>query len=396
MSHHAFRTIGKSRVFWKSLRSMTRSRRFFPLCESKSMHLDTVNLQLFFESLFMGDATEIEHDEVIWNCTIELVERIEKFLEDYRQEPKEPVPEHIAETAATLCYLRPLCREIAVAFDPSCPQIHLRPKNKLFRSKKQAVNSLCWPQIVDDIDLTLHNFNHRNCPQVPEYQTQAEKPVSKPPVAEDPEGIQRGLDRLQDSSTKSNSATGTSALQKLYDKLLAIQPFQEGVVIPDSTQLKSNDKVIFRIGEKQCSGRIGKIEDQLRTVHLTYSRLPSYFDEYRPVNSVISEHASPGSPLRKKQIVTSAVGGKGKVSTVEMHGVIFWERFIRPNIAIELALLLSSLSWPQSSPSKLQHFTWCDSAWMPNLPNSNGGFAETQLLAKKTNMSLIVYCSDIM
>mmetsp|Transcript_33421 Transcript_33421/g.80909 ORF Transcript_33421/g.80909 Transcript_33421/m.80909 type:complete len:750 (-) Transcript_33421:94-2343(-) len=311
----AWKTVVKpGELLWMPAGTLHQCRNVTPCLSYHTFHLDTINLKLFFESLFMGDATEIEHDEVIWNCTIELIERIEKFLEDYRHQPTEPVPEHIAETASTLWHLRPLCREIAVAFDPSCKQIHMRPNNKLFRSK-HAINSRCWPQIVDDIDLTLHSFNHRNCPQVPEYQTRAEKSVPKPRVAaEDPEAIQRGLDRLQDSSstTKEDSATGRSALQKLYDKLSAIQPFQEGVVIPDSTQLKSNDKVIFRIGEKQCSGRIVKIEDQLRAVHMTYSRLPSYFDEYRPVESVVSEHASSTDSPRKKQIVSSAIGGKGK------------------------------------------------------------------------------------
>ena len=83
-------------------------------------------------------------------------------------------------------------------------------------------------------------------------------------------------------------------------------------MISDSIQLKSNDVVIFRIGEKQCTGRIVRIEDQLRTVYLAYSRLPAYYHEYVPVDSVASEHSA--TPLRKKQMVASAIGGKGKVS----------------------------------------------------------------------------------
>lgn len=281
-------------------------------------HLDTTNLPLFFNSLFIGDAPEIEHDEVIWNCTIALIERMETFLRDYRrQTPMEPVPEHIAETASTLCYLRPFCREVSIAFDPSCNQIHYRPSNPVFRSN-QAFNAECWAQLVRDIDHILHDFNYRTSDEVPSYESQAEKSIPKPPVMDDPKEIQRGLDRLQDSSsstTKEGSVAGTSALQKLYDKLSAIQPFQEGVVIPDSIQLKSNDKIIFRIGEKQCSGCIVKIEDQLRAVHLAYSRLPSYYDEYMPVDAVVSaEDSVTSSPLRKKQkMVSSAIGGKGKV-----------------------------------------------------------------------------------
>ena len=287
------------------------------------MHLDTINLQLFFRSLFVGDATEIQHDEVIWNCTSELINRVENFLLVYRQQPQEPVPKQVAESATTLSYLRPFCREISLTFDDSCNQIHVVPENDIFLGRsaafklKRATNAQAWARIVDDIDLTLHDFNHRTWEAVPQYEGQIrpEKTGAQQSAKESREEIQRGLDQLEASSStnKDDRTTGTSALQKLYDSLPAIQPFQEGVVISDSIQLKQNDKVVFRIGEKQCTGRIAKTRDQFRTVHLAYSRLPSYYDEYVPEENVTDGRSLAGAKLHKKQVVFSAIGGKGKV-----------------------------------------------------------------------------------
>jgi hypothetical protein len=110
----------------------------------------------------VGDAPEIEHDEIIWNCSVEMIQRVEKFIAVYRVTGEKTVPDKIVKTVETLRHLRPVCREIANKFDLFGRQSLIQPKNPIFLRKSRDGASHYWPRIVQDIDLTLHAFNFRN------------------------------------------------------------------------------------------------------------------------------------------------------------------------------------------------------------------------------------------
>jgi hypothetical protein len=272
-------------------------------------------LQPFLKSMLEGDAPEIDHDDVIWNCTIEFIERVERYIEKYRTMPEEPVPEKIIKTVKTLRQLRPVCREIANSFDFYGRQTLIRPKNPIFLKKLQDAASHYWSQIVQDIDLTLHEFNHRHLQKGPKF-CQHTVNVLENSTEANPETIAKSLAELEDTTSKKNStaSSDTKGLERVIQKLSPLQPFQEDVVIPDSVELQVGDEVLFRLCGKQGGGRIIKIVEQMKAVYVTYNELPSCFDEYQPKDKVQTDNIGDiGSRQTQKQTGICSVGGKGKV-----------------------------------------------------------------------------------
>ena len=56
-------------------------RNITPCLSYSRFHLDTVNLYPFVQSLVNGDAPEINHEEVIWNLTSELIDRVDRVFD---------------------------------------------------------------------------------------------------------------------------------------------------------------------------------------------------------------------------------------------------------------------------------------------------------------------------
>ena len=52
-----------------------------PCLSYSRFHLDTVNLLPFLQSLLDGDAPELEHDEILWNCTSELIRTVDAAVD---------------------------------------------------------------------------------------------------------------------------------------------------------------------------------------------------------------------------------------------------------------------------------------------------------------------------
>jgi len=110
--------------------------------------LDTVNLLPFYKSFQNGDAKEIQHEEILWNCAIELVKKVDKYTDDYQQCLREgstcpTLEEDIIRGVETLQSLRHFFRDIA--------------------KKGEKV----YTTIVEDIDDTLHTFQYRSIVKIP-------------------------------------------------------------------------------------------------------------------------------------------------------------------------------------------------------------------------------------
>lgn len=292
-------------------------------------HLDAINLQPFLTSMLEGDAPEIDHDDVIWNCTSELIERVERYVEGYRSIPQEPVPTKIIKTVRSLQQLRPVCREIANSFDLYTRQTLIRPKNPIFLRKSEDAVSHCWPHIVKDIDLTLHDFNNRHLQMQPKF-TQCTARVLENSVGANSDAVAKAIAELEDSMSKDNVSLRSApsqprGLERVVEKLPPLQPFQEDLVICDSMQLQVGDEVVFRFCGKQCCGRIVNIAKQMKAAYVSYNELPPCYNEYQPIVNVQSETAGGACRGRKKcQKVSCSVGGKGSVRlTCYDHALLY-------------------------------------------------------------------------
>ncbi len=110
--------------------------------------LDTVNLFPFYRSFQNGDAKEIPHEEILWNCAIELVKKIDSYTDEFQKCLKEgtacpTLKDDILSGVETLQSLRHFFRDIA-------------------RKGAEA-----YVKIVEDIDDTLHTFEYRTILKIP-------------------------------------------------------------------------------------------------------------------------------------------------------------------------------------------------------------------------------------
>lgn len=90
-----------------------------PCLSYSRFHLDTVNLLPFVQSLVNGDAPEIDHEEVLWNLTSELIKKLDTVFDQVQKRVKagldegDIINEEVVEMVNTLRTLRHFIREVA-------------------------------------------------------------------------------------------------------------------------------------------------------------------------------------------------------------------------------------------------------------------------------------------
>ena len=78
-----------------------------------------MNLLPFVQSLINGDAPEIDHEEVLWNLTSEIIKRVDGVFDEVQSRVKAGLDEgdlisgDVVETVNTLRTLRHFARELA-------------------------------------------------------------------------------------------------------------------------------------------------------------------------------------------------------------------------------------------------------------------------------------------
>ena len=167
-----------------------------PCLSYSRFHLDCVNLRAFLNSYFDGDAPEMEHDEVLWNCAHSLMEVIDAATDEARKdlgarrddesgnyyEKKEvggPVTiekgnlnPSLTRAVNTLRCLRHAAREFSRKLE-----LRATVKGRDFARASSDDNSISkddntpkkWRQLVDDCDVCLHEFRYRYSREVPDY-----------------------------------------------------------------------------------------------------------------------------------------------------------------------------------------------------------------------------------
>jgi hypothetical protein len=119
-----------------------------PCLSYSRFHLDTVNLLPFAQSLVNGDAPEIDHEEILWNLTSELISKVDKAFDatqsrvKQRLDTDEDLSDDVVETVNILRMLRHFVREVARRHE-------IRQQLKGGDSKSDH----CFSTLVDDVDM---------------------------------------------------------------------------------------------------------------------------------------------------------------------------------------------------------------------------------------------------
>jgi hypothetical protein len=335
---------------------------FFRLRWYKRFHLDMINIRAFLESMLAGDAPEVVHDDVIWNATTEMMDRVDKYVTlvrgggDMATNNNSQVPNYddndIQKTIHTLQHLRLVCQEVAIQLERNKRNPKTKKNNK-FLEKANDGEAHYWPRMVQDVDNTIHDFTHRHEKDPPKFKIRrlvvranGDDDDSSSSSDDDDDNDnsvpkERKLQKTDTAKKKKNTKQRqdkvviTSDLGRLktsFQELPQLQPFQEDLVIADSCSVKVEDKILVRLANNhQAEGSILTISEQIRSFYVHYEDLPTYFDEYQPVDCTTQNMDIPGpcepsssshdvtdesgdGSSRTVQTVYCRLGGEGEVS----------------------------------------------------------------------------------
>lgn len=310
-----------------------------------------------------GDAVELEHSEVIWNTCHELMARVDDFVEEHRAKKKCWIAapqnddcskviadnQRMTKTVDDLRLFRAACLDIFRSFFSQ--ETRNLPKYR----------SADWESLAFEIDRTLHGFSHRDILKVPRYRPQSLK--LRTDGNEAMRRIINGLKKDIEYKGKWKFNKIFEERQSAMDALPCLCAEDTDMVIPDNVTLRDGDVVSLRLNDRLAKGQLMRVRHQMKAVFLTYSDLPSSFDEYKPLSDVRGKAGAPKSAIptalkpaldvnnARESVRCIPSDTDGKVS-------LLWPLFV--DVALDLFLssqrFLSHISFGQlpSCPQKTQ------------------------------------------
>jgi len=159
-----------------------------PCLSYSRFHLDTINLPAFIRSFFDNDAPEIQHDEILWNATYEMIQQVDSITDDAQDALKvrERIPKLGVEKTNVVKSLRNLRHAVRDVARRMALRVAVKGVNSSFlslpsvsKSSRKATNNgghnkrtgggrsqeeqdlHDWNTMVDDVDFSLHEFRFR-------------------------------------------------------------------------------------------------------------------------------------------------------------------------------------------------------------------------------------------
>lgn len=221
-----------------------------PCLSYHRFHLDTVNLKAFLESYFDEDSKEIDHLDIIWNSAYELHVRIEEYTNQMRKEWKEcgriatTVPPEIQHDVETLRSLRHISREVEMRL-----------------KRKGDPDEEAWTNMVEDIDVTLHNVQYRYHERLPRYKRASSR-------------------RKKDRVTNFEKLKETKS--KYEKQCTSLSKEEKNSVIPDSVPIAIGDEIVVKLHDVKVTGHVVEIQEQLYAAYLDYDEFDQNDSGYAP------------------------------------------------------------------------------------------------------------------
>ena len=318
-----------------------------PCLSYSRFHLDEVNLPAFLQSLFDGDATELLHDEVIWNAVEALMKKVDKVTDAGQDQVKKtliggnkPVPlssedmrvsEDISKAINALRSLRHVAREIARKLDLRetvkgvCANDMPGPSSG---SSKIEGGKETWFAMVEDIDYCSHEFRYRFSKEVPPLsfsRPRGKKRFALPSTLmkckrDDAANITvyNGYQRVENNADGSPILAFSTDIERGYillSKAPAPMPEEERLQLNKKiANISISETIMVKLKNKMCDATVMEIRKHENAAFISYESYPGLYDEYLPAHllreAIGGKAEVPLSELKPGKVVICLVGDK--------------------------------------------------------------------------------------
>jgi len=265
-----------------------------PCLSYSRFHLDTLNLLPFVESMVNGDAPEIDQEEVLWNLTSALIIKIDSVFDEVQSRVKMGlgeeglITEDVIETVNILRTLRHFIREIGRRHEI---KMIVKGGDANVQSGKADHN---FEMLVDDIDMSLHEFRYRQSKIVPTFKPRRGRAL-KGTLSGHSSG-RVGSDKIvrRDLSKFSNAEGGAAvafnaSLDNNYMSLVNADiqkhyPNASRSKVGESLmkELSPNDLIACQLVQKFVKAEVVDLIPSMKAVLLSFEDFPSIYDEWVP------------------------------------------------------------------------------------------------------------------
>ena len=290
-------------------------------------HLDVVNLRAFLQSLFDGDAPELQQDEVLWNASQELINIIETATDEKRS-----VNSELIDVVDALRALRNITREITrkLHVRQTVKGISSSDSTSLLSAVKIDGDMEIWQKLVDDIDITLHEFRYRFNPKLPPFRKKrlvGKKILALPAMAFRGKAKPIELDKMKgknDEPVIAFECPTDRGFLSLPEAPKVLPTKEERKIILDDIQsIVPGDTVLVKIEGKQCTGNVIEIFHNINVAYMSFEDLPSLYNDYLPCDliRIPSIGGSVEPPLEEIQPGKLMIGliGKDEYRAIVQH-----------------------------------------------------------------------------
>lgn len=318
---HAYPLLSQARI-WKTVvkpgeillmpqGTYHQCRNVTPCLSYSRFHLDTVNLLPFLQSMIDGDAPEMEHGDVLWNSTSELIRKVDSLVDEVQArvkcDPPRPVPkldEKTANLVDTLRELRNIVREVArrTAVREAVKGTKAAGQGGGQSNASSGGTVHDWNILVDDVDMCLHEFRYRRVAKIPTFRPRRSKAL---------QNALKGAVRGQAKVEAGPIVAYNTNLDRAYLALRSASVPSDARSL-DATgieRLVKGSKVVARLEQKRVKGTILQIEPALHAAYLSYEDYPSLYDEYQPYEllRVPTNYGGGGAEVRHEEVVPGLI-----------------------------------------------------------------------------------------
>ncbi len=276
-----------------------------------------MNLHPFVQSLIDKDAPEIDHEEVLWNLTSELIKRVDGVFDQVQlrtmagQDEGDLITSDVVNTVNMLRTLRHFVREVA----------RREEIRQIVKGSEPTKNSdeHNFEMLVDDVDMVrlqinacqtsfaliyqsnishllqcLHEFRYRRSKVIPTFKARRAKALKNV--------LSKGTGRCKDVIKRDMSkffignkpvVAFNSSLENNYTSLVNADvkkhfpnASKENVGEFLIEQLVPGDKIFVRLEQKCAKAEVIEILPQMKSAYISFEDYPSVYDEYQPIESL--------------------------------------------------------------------------------------------------------------